>query len=133
MDRDLFLSTESEETLSYLETRSRATRSTEEAQIEKKVGEESEDGRRVGEKRREQLEDSSEEYHGTFAFMCYLLVWEKYCPTNQLWLRNCSLVRRPRRHLVVVDRPTFISQSNLVLHDKPIHNVKPGPSHLAVI
>lgn len=43
VDRDLFLSSESGETLSYLGTRSRATRSAEEARIEKKVGEKSEE------------------------------------------------------------------------------------------
>lgn len=79
MDRDLFLSSESGETLSYLGTRSRATRSAEEARDrkesrrEEKLGRERSRENREG-KKGEQGEDSSEEYHGTFAFMCYLLV-----------------------------------------------------------
>lgn len=52
VDRDLFLSSESGETLSYLGTRSRATRSAEETRIEKKVDEKSEDGRRKSEEKK---------------------------------------------------------------------------------
>lgn len=53
VDRDLFLSSESGETLFYLRTRSRATRSAEEARIEKKVGKKSEDERRERRKKDE--------------------------------------------------------------------------------
>jgi len=56
VDRDLFLSTKSGETLSYLRTRSRATRSAEEAWIEKKVGERR---ARTGEGRRKKGEHNS--------------------------------------------------------------------------
>lgn len=52
MDRDLFLSSESGETLSYLGTRSRATRSAKETRIEKKVDEKSEDGRKKSEEKK---------------------------------------------------------------------------------
>lgn len=107
--------------------------SKEEAWIEKKVCEESEDERRVEHEKKGQHNSKTAPKNTTFAFMCYLLVWEKYCPTNQLWLRNCSLVKRPLEASGNRWSSNFYLTIELVLHNTLIHNVKTDTSSYVVI
>lgn len=107
MDRDLLLPSESGETLSYLGTRSRATRSAEETQIEKITGKESVVGRReIGGKKastaRRQLRRTPQHVRVyVLSFSLGKILSYKSTPTEKLLARERSSHR-------AVDRPTFV-------------------------
>lgn len=113
VDRDLFLSSESGETLSYLGTRSRATRSAEETRIEKKVDEKSEDGRKKSEEKkmsttRRQLRRIPRHVRVyVLSFSLGKILSYKSTPAEKLLTREKTETSGNRR-----SRSSFIPQSN---------------------